>query len=231
MRLNAIRQFLLEWCKLKLTLKAPPSPTGRLLELARLEITGAADEWSRSDSANARMASFAHHEYVMGQLSNLERLVLVASVLPIGFMTVEQWAWVSDLKPLYVPLYDLKGGMCNAPTATGHTCRNSRLFGEPRCFTHRHVASRPVTFVAPDGAEATDGACALDPRSLREARPLDDDPRRTRVIRAQPIYAQPTYIADLLGLAPWEVREAGRTGRAKLVETLLEEHERTTDEA
>lgn len=225
--LDAVRGFIDEYVKLKATLKAPPSPTGRLLELAKLEITGSPDEWSRSDSANARMASFAHHEYVMGQLGDLERLVLVASVIPIGFVTVEQWAWIADLKPIYVPLYELERGICHAPTATGHTCRLARLFGEARCHLHREVASRPVTYVTLDGAEATDGACAMDPRSLKNPSTLEDDPRRTRVIRAAPIFAQPQYIADLMGLPVWGVREAGRTGRAKLVEVFIAEREQT----
>jgi hypothetical protein len=236
--LNAIRRFLVLWVELKFTLVAPPSPTGRLLELARLGVHGAIvdengrrfestrDEYGRQDSANRRMSDYAHAECVMAKLEQLERLVLVASVLPIGYVTVEQWAWISDLKPVYVPLYELERGQCRAPTSTGHPCRLQRLFGEARCHLHKEVTSRPVTFVAPDGAVATDGAQALDPRAIRDTTNLEDDPRRTRVIRSAPIYAQPTYIAELLELTPWQVREAGRTGRAKLFHTLLEEESR-----
>lgn len=222
--LGAVRSFLLRWCELKLTLKAPPSPSGRHLELAQLGMTGTPDEWARSDSAARRMADFAHYEFVMGQLDALSRLVLVASVLPVGFVTVEQWEWLADLRPVYVPLYDLERGRCYAPTSTGHACLLPRLFGEPRCHLHRQVEARPVTFVAHDGAEAIASGQAIDPRALREPASLEDDPRRVRVCRAAPIYAQPTEIAELLGVTVWAVREAGRRGRAQLVEALLEEH-------
>lgn len=244
MRLPAIRSWLLRWCELKATLYAPPSTSGRLLELARLGILGAIvdaetgkkyestrDEFSRNDSANRRAADFAHHEYVMGGFSQLQRRVLIAGVLPIGWCTVDEWAWFADLKKVYVPLYDLESGQCRAPIKSGHACTLSRIFGEPRCWRHRNVSAQPITYIAADGAELTETLCpAPDPETGWDGRARDldgealpDDARRVRVLRAKPVYIDREELAKLLGLTVWEVREAGRTARAQLTERLIEE--------
>jgi hypothetical protein len=44
-----------------------------------------------------------------------------------------------------------------------------------------------------------------------------------RVLRAKPVYIDREELAKLLGLTVWEVREAGRTARAQLIERLIEE--------
>jgi hypothetical protein len=234
----------MRWCELKATLYAPPSTSGRLLELARLGILGAIvdpstgkkyestrDEFSRNDSANRRAADFAHHEYVMGQFTQLQRRVLIAGVLPIGWCTVDEWAWFADLKPVFTPLYDLENGKCGAPTKRGFACTLPRVFGEPRCWIHAGISSRPLTYVAQDGAELANTLCpAPDPETGWDGRARDldgealpDDARRVRVLRAKPVYIDREELAKLLGLTVWEVREAGRTARAQLIERLIKE--------
>lgn len=253
--LEAVRAFLVDWIELKATLKDPPSPLGRMLEIMTLGTSGAVvdpetgkryettrDGYMRSDSANERMASYAHHAYVLSCLTETERRVVVASVMPVATVTVDQWAWFADLKEVYTPLYELERGKCNAPTVTGHPCRKYRLFGEPRCETHRDVKSRPLTHVTrgPDPAELIGephhkpGLCYGDEVAKWDGRPRDanyellpEDPGRVRVARERPIYASEEYIADLLQIAPKAVREAGRLGRQKLIDALLEEAQKS----
>jgi hypothetical protein len=216
----SIREWLERYCEAKLSLKAPPSRTGGELEMLRLGMVRDPDEWRRSDGAGERLARFAHQEWCMSRLEPLERLVLVASVLPVGFCTVESWAWFADLRPVYTPLYELERGQCRAPTSSGHPCRLPRLFGEARCAQHRAVASRPVTYVRPgDGAEMVGLGEGLD----ADGGKLAEDGRRVRVVTTAPVYADSHYLAELLGVSVWAVREAGRRGRARLTDLLIEE--------
>jgi len=228
---RSLRRAIEEHYALWLLLSGSPSPSGFMLDNAKLGLIGRSGSF-RNPTEDIQLR-FADASIAIRDLTRDEYWALVLRFCGTGDLSPEQVREIRalnetgdprgraeamrksghelymrnvaeyELHPAAVPVGDL-GGQCRAPTKGGGMCRLARLADSPRCHLHQHLAAAPATYLTRAGEEVVS---RNDDRALVQGarrRDLDED-----------------EVARLMGITRTSLRALYRSARRKAAEAGL----------